>query len=52
MQGNLQNAEFIGDKMGSYNEWLKEQQRGMSAEYLSLLTQAFDNLLNDLLNAA
>jgi hypothetical protein len=51
MQGNLQNAEFIGDKIGSYNDWLKEQQRGMSAEYLSLLTQAFETLLTDLLNA-
>jgi len=51
MRGNLQNAEFIGDKIGSYNDWLKEQQRGMSSAALNLLQQAFDNLLNDLLNA-
>jgi len=52
MRANLQNAEFIGDKNGSYNDWLMEQQRGMSAAALELLQQAFNQLLNDLLNAA
>ena len=51
MRSNLQNAEFIGDKIGTYNDWLKEQQRGMSPEILNLLTQAFETLLTDLLNA-
>jgi len=51
MRGNLQNAEFIGDKIVTYNNWLKEQQRGMNAAALQLLQQAFENLLNDLQNA-
>lgn len=51
MKANLQNAEFIGDKTGSYNDWLKEQQRGMTKAALDLLNQAFQQLLDDIANA-
>ncbi|NTV98646.1 MAG: minor capsid protein [Chlorobiaceae bacterium] len=51
MRGNLRDIEFIGDKTGSYNLWLKEQQLHMSQATLDLLKQAFDQLLTDLANA-
>jgi SPP1 gp7 family putative phage head morphogenesis protein len=51
MKANLQNAEFIGDKTGSYNDWLKEQQQGMAQAAIDLLKQAFEQLLQDIADA-
>lgn len=50
MKANLQNAEFIGDKNHSYNQWLKEQQKMMTKAALDLLEQAYKDLLNNLEN--
>lgn len=48
MRGNLQNAEFIGDKVGSYNDWLNETMKTMNQANVRLIEKAFNDLLEEL----
>ena len=48
MRGNLQNVEFIGDKVGSYNDWLNATMQNMQDTHRRLIQQAFNDLLQEL----
>lgn len=48
MQGNLQNAEFIGDKTGSYNDWLKKTLSNLSSQTVPLIKKELDVVISAL----
>ncbi len=39
MRGNLQNAEFIGDKVGNFSDWLNVKIKEMPEAYKALIIE-------------
>lgn len=47
MRADLQNAEFIGDKVGNFKDWIEEKIKSITPEHLVLIEQAHAQLLDD-----
>ena len=52
MRANLQNAEFIGDKIGNFTDWLNQKMGELSPQSVTLITEKLTEIETQLAELA
>lgn len=52
MRANLQNAEFIGDKVGNFKDWVEKKMQDLGDEATAMIIEKLTEVNDDLKKAA